>query len=95
MTVDEDDAVDAMRIFANPAPGDAPIVSGERRAAGLAGLIRAANDQELRRALSLGPDSRVLLISTEGATDLEQYVKLTGSSPDQVSTRAQAPLPAS
>ena len=31
-TVDEDDATEAMKILANPAVGDTPIVAGERAA---------------------------------------------------------------
>lgn len=43
------------------------IVSGDAGAAGLAGLLLAAADPAARTALALGPDSRVLAFSTEGA----------------------------
>lgn len=54
------------------------IVSGESGAAGLGALRWAATNAEARAALGLGPDSRVLLFSTEGATDPELYRELVG-----------------
>ncbi|MGI4953109.1 MAG: diaminopropionate ammonia-lyase [Janthinobacterium lividum] len=65
-------AVDAMRLLA--AEG---IVAGESGAAGLAGFLAAAADAACRAALGLGPDSRVLLFNTEGATDPALYASLT------------------
>ena len=64
-------AIDAMRLLAGLG-----IVSGESGAAGLAGLLLAARDPAARRALSLGPDSRALAFSTEGATDPMLYQQL-------------------
>jgi len=84
MTVDEDEAIGAMKLFANQAGRDTPIVAGESGAVGLAGLMRVANNEEMRRAIGLGPNSRVLLVNTEGATDPDRYAKLTGLRPDQV-----------
>ncbi len=84
MTVDEDEAIGAMKLFANQAGRDMPIVAGESGAVGLAGLMRVANNEEMRRAIGLGPNSRVLLVNTEGATDPDRYAKLTGLRPDQV-----------
>jgi diaminopropionate ammonia-lyase len=58
------------------------IVAGECGAAGLAGLTAVVTDADLahaREALALGPDSRVLLLSTEGATDPDAYRRLIGS----------------
>jgi diaminopropionate ammonia-lyase len=55
------------------------IVAGECGAAGLAALTAVVTDAHLaqaREALALGPDSSVLLLSTEGATDLEAYKRL-------------------
>ncbi len=66
-------AIDAMRTLAA-----AGVVSGESGAAGLAGLTLAAADPGCRAALHLGPDSRVLLFSTEGATDPALYARLVG-----------------
>lgn len=76
MTVDEQDAVDAMRILARPLGGDASIVAGESGGAGLAGLVRSAQADDQRRILKLDRMSRVLVINTEGATDPERYREL-------------------
>ncbi len=67
-------AVGAMRRLAREG-----IVSGESGAAGLAGLLLAAEDPAARTALALGPDSRVLVFSTEGATDPALYARLVGT----------------
>lgn len=73
---DDEVARIGMRILANPRGGDEAIVSGESGAvgAGLLYLIAKDNEyKEVKRALELDADSRVLLISTEGATDPEGY----------------------
>ena len=60
-----------MRLYAAARGGDAPIVSGESGAAPLGALdhiMRNPALAPLREALGLGPDSRVMLISTEGDT---------------------------
>ena len=64
-------AIDAMRRLARFG-----IVSGESGAAGLAALLLAAADPEARTALALDQYSRVLLFSTEGATDPDLYTRL-------------------
>jgi diaminopropionate ammonia-lyase len=84
MTVEEHDAVDAMRTLANPESSDRPVVSGESGAAGLAGLQRACRDDDIRAALDLGRSSRVLLINTEGATDPALYRQLVCKAPVEV-----------
>lgn len=84
MTVDEDDAVGAMRRMACPEPGDPTIVAGESGGVGLAALIKASGDNELRLKLKLDSASRVLLINTEGATDPALYQQLVGLSPEDV-----------
>ncbi|GAC1348053.1 MAG: diaminopropionate ammonia-lyase [Acetobacteraceae bacterium] len=71
LAVTDDDAVGAMRVLAG-----AGVVSGESGAAGLAGLMAAAGDAAARAALGLGAESRVLLFSTEGATDPALYARL-------------------
>lgn len=81
MTVEEEDARDAMRRLALR---DQPVVAGESGAAGLAGLLLAARDPELRQALRLDHDSRVLLINTETATDPQSYAQIVGRTPDEV-----------
>lgn len=81
VTVDEDDAVAAMRQLAWPQAADPAIVAGESGAAGLAGLLRVAGDAGLRAQLGLGPQARVLVINTEGATDPARYRDLLGPEP--------------
>lgn len=90
MTVDEEDASRAMIALAKPVGQDRPIVSGESGAAGLAGLQGAARSESIRAMLGLDDDAVVLLFSTEGATDVESWRRLTGCDPDEVARRAAA-----
>ncbi len=68
-----------MRILGNPAGSDPKVVSGESGAVG-AGLIseimRNPGLRELKEHLGLDEHSRVLLISTEGDTDKENYRRI-------------------
>lgn len=84
MTVDEDSAPSVMRQLAAPEPGDPPLVAGESGGVGLAGLIAALHDPNLAAEIGLGPEARVLVINTEGATDPALYKELVGSSPESV-----------
>ena len=68
VAIPDEAAIDAMRLF-----GAAGIVSGESGAAGLAALLLAGP------ALGLDAGSRVLLFSTEGATDPALYAELLGA----------------
>lgn len=65
-----------MRMLAAPCKGDVPVVSGESGAVGmglLAAVMKSDEYRELREALQLHENSRVLLFSTEGDTDPEHY----------------------
>ncbi|WP_144630833.1 diaminopropionate ammonia-lyase [Bordetella genomosp. 13] len=84
LTVDDDQAVAAMRRLADPLPGDPAIVAGESGAAGLAGFLAAAQDTGMRAALGIDAQSRILAINTEGATDPALYARLVGRTPRQV-----------
>ncbi|HSZ53714.1 MAG TPA: diaminopropionate ammonia-lyase [Caulobacteraceae bacterium] len=84
MTVDDEDAVAVMKRLAFPLEGDPAIVAGESGGVGLAGLIKAANDPALREAIALGPDARVFLINTEGATDPALYETLVGAAAERI-----------
>ncbi len=80
--IDDDGARDAMRALAS-----AGVVSGESGAAGLGGLLELVADPELaelRRELGLAGSSRVLVISTEGATDPDAYLEIVGRLPEEV-----------
>jgi diaminopropionate ammonia-lyase len=82
VTVSEDNAKDAMRRLATRDRDR--IVAGESGAAGLAGLLVAAADHDIRTALGLGAKSRVLLVNTETATDPESYKNIVGRPPEAV-----------
>lgn len=74
-------AEQAMRRYHQPLKGDPPIVSGESGSSGLAALLALTTSPRLagaREKLPLGPDSRVLLINTEGDTDPENFKKVVG-----------------
>ena len=68
-----------MRMLAAPVKGDPAVCSGESGAVGM-GVISAImeddNYKDLREALELGRDSRVLMFSTEGDTDPDKYRKI-------------------
>ena len=72
-------AAGGMRMLGNPLPGDARIISGESGAS-TAGALREIMVNpaltELRERLNFGPGARVLLISTEGDTDRENYRRI-------------------
>ena len=74
MAIPDEAAVACMRLLR-----DCSIVSGESGAAGLAGYLLAAADPAARETLGLDTASRILLFSTEGATDPEMYEKLVSS----------------
>lgn len=78
LTIDDSDAVAAMKTLAQGLGRDVPIVSGESGAAGLAALKVLAESPELRTQVSLDAESRILLISTEGATAPSVYEQLAG-----------------
>jgi diaminopropionate ammonia-lyase len=67
VAVEDGAAEEAMRVLAG-----AGVVSGESGAAGLAGLLAYGDE------LSLGAADRVLLVSTEGATDPVAYDRIVG-----------------
>jgi diaminopropionate ammonia-lyase len=72
--VPDEDVAPLMRRLASQG-----VVAGESAVAGLAVLLRMAGDPVARTALGLGPDSRVLAFSTEGATDPALYADLVGA----------------
>jgi diaminopropionate ammonia-lyase len=91
MTVTEDDAMAAMRRLAFPTGDEPAVVAGESGAAGLAGLLALGGDDAARNTLGLGPDSRVLLINTETATDPASYEAIVGQSPETIGKAAASP----
>ena len=78
MTVNDESARILMRRLAEGRDGDPPIVAGESAVAGLAGALAARQDPAMREQLGLGPESRVLVFGTEGATDPALYQEIVG-----------------
>lgn len=87
MTIEDDAAVQAMRVLAAGSGQDIPIVAGESGAAGLAGLQALRGDAAGSAQLGLDEGSRVLLINTEGATAPAVYAALAGETADAVLAR--------
>ncbi len=88
ITIPDAAAMDAMRLLAEGVDGDPPLVSGESGAATTAGLIAAASDPAVAAALGLGPDARVVLIGSEGATDADTYARVVGETAEAVAAKA-------
>ena len=79
MTVQDQAAIQCMRLLHGGALGGGSVIAGESGVAGLAGLIAATRDpqSQLLTRLRLNASSTVLLIGTEGATDPDIYKRLT------------------
>ena len=74
LAISDQYAEEAMRLYHRH-----DVISGESGASGLAGLVALLNDKKLKEAksqLGIGPQSRILLINTEGDTDPENYRKI-------------------
>ena len=82
--------LELLRTLADGTHGDVPIVAGESGVAGLAALQDLAGSDEGRRAAGLGPDARVLLINSEGATALGVYARIVGRGADAVQAAQRA-----
>jgi diaminopropionate ammonia-lyase len=91
MTIDDEDAVMVMNLLARPTGGDPAVVAGESGGVGLAGMLRAAGDVNLRAALRLDAHSRVFVVNTEGATDPGCYEELVGLTPCRTYQYANRP----
>ena len=90
MTIEDDQAVAAMRVLAQGSERDRPTLAGESGVAGLAGLQALRTDAALSAQAGLDEHSRVLLISTEGATAPATYAELVGESAASVLRRQAA-----
>lgn len=75
VSCDDEAAARGMCLLGRPEGKDPVVISGESGAvgAGLLERIMSGRYEDLRKALKLDQDSRVLLISTEGDTDRENY----------------------
>jgi diaminopropionate ammonia-lyase len=71
----------AMCRLATPGPNEPMVVAGESGAASVAGLMAIMQDpayEAVRSHIGLGSDSRVLVWSTEGATDPAGWERIVG-----------------
>lgn len=73
IAIPDDTIPQTMRFLANGDFSDISIEAGESAVGGVSALISAALKPQLRRALALDSNSRILLFGTEGATDPEIY----------------------
>ena len=82
LSISDQVTIRGMRALAHPIGGDAAIVSGESGAA-TAGTVISLMEEDrfasIRNALGLGGNSRVLVLSTEGATDRANYEKIVNA----------------
>lgn len=76
LTIPESTVAPTMRLAGRPIGKDPSIVAGESAIAGLAAVIAGACQDDLRAKLGLDEMSRVLVIGSEGATDVEIYDRL-------------------
>lgn len=84
LTIGDDLVAPSMRALAAGTYGAGPVVAGESAVAGLAGLIAAGRQADLRDRLGLDGESRVLLLGTEGATDPDVYRAIVGKDAEAV-----------
>ncbi|GAB2913255.1 diaminopropionate ammonia-lyase [Paraburkholderia jirisanensis] len=89
MTIDDAQAIAAMRELAAAGSADVPIVAGESGAAGYAGLAVLMRDRADAAAVALDTASRVLVINTEGATAPTVYAQCVGETAESVLARQQ------
>ena len=79
IAADDPITVRGMRMLAAPLKGDAPIVSGESGAVSmglLAELMTNADYADLKDAIGLDENSKVVFFSTEGDTDPQRYLDI-------------------
>lgn len=87
MTIEDDQAVEAMRMLARGSRRDIPIVAGESGVVGLAAMRVLRQSAELSGQAGLDEHSSVLMINTEGATAASVYRALTGETAESVLAR--------
>lgn len=75
-TINEAAVPATMRLLAEGFNGDPRIEAGESAVAGLAALITACNEQDMKNKLELDKSSQIYILGTEGATDPEVYSAL-------------------
>ncbi|WCM48542.1 diaminopropionate ammonia-lyase [Pseudomonas sp. WJP1] len=90
MTIDDTEALVAMRRLAAGSARDIPLVAGESAVAGLAGLMHLVYSGANAADMGINEESRILFISTEGATAPGLYADLLGETHTGVLRRQKA-----
>lgn len=81
MAIDDEYARKAIRLLYHNTEQDPRIQAGETGVGGLAGLLALLQHpalEEVKQKLGLGKQSRILVYNTEGATDPENFARITG-----------------
>ncbi|WP_085901128.1 diaminopropionate ammonia-lyase [Kiloniella majae] len=76
MTISDTITGPTMKLIASSPFGDPVLEAGESSIAGLAALIMTATHEDTREVLGLSPDSRILLMNSEGIMDQSLYQEL-------------------
>lgn len=79
ISCDDSYAACGMRLLGRPEGDDPVIISGESGAVTAGVAAKILEDEEIKSALGLDENSRVLVISTEGDTDRENYRRILKS----------------
>ncbi|MEJ8475977.1 diaminopropionate ammonia-lyase [Roseibium algae] len=87
--LDDQSAIEGMRLLADGTYGDPKLVAGESAVAGLMALLALNDGAEERTAIGLDSSSRVLVFGTEGATDAELYENLVGLTAEAVAAAGE------
>lgn len=81
LAIDDEWAIEGVRRLARPSGSDRPINAGPSGAAALGGLLASLHDPGMaavKAQLTLGPGSRVMVLVTEGVTDVPIWKALLG-----------------
>ena len=79
LSCDDQVTVSGMKHYFNPIGDDPRVISGESGAVSLGALSYVSKyDVEIRKTLGIDENSRILLISTEGDTDPEGFIRICG-----------------
>lgn len=79
LSCDDQVTVSGMKHYFNPIGDDPRVISGESGAVSLGALSYVSKyDVEIRKELGIDENSRILLISTEGDTDPEGFIRICG-----------------
>ena len=84
VAISDRSAIETMIGLAQGRWGDTPLVSGESGCASVAAVLALAAHPDLRAALGLTSQSRVLCIGSEGATAPEVWTSFTQLKPEDV-----------